>query len=139
MLDGRQTNAALAKQVHLAEAPTWRRVKALEDDKVIQGYRAVIDPRKLGYEVVAFVNIRFSSHDPALQAAFEQQVRQIDDVLWCHNVSGSVDFLLCVVARSLSEYGDMVSARLRNLPGVTAIESSFSLRTVKEFAGFPLI
>jgi Lrp/AsnC family transcriptional regulator, leucine-responsive regulatory protein len=136
--DGRQTNAALAKLVHLAEAPTWRRVKALEDEKVIQSYRAVLDPRKLGYVVTAFVSIRFSSHDLSLQAAFEEQVQQMDEVLWCHNVSGSVDFLLCVVARSLSEYGDVVSSRLRRLPGVTAIESSFSLRRVKEFTGYPL-
>src|ERR1700761_1771487 len=85
--DGRQTNAALAKQVHLAEAPTWRRVKALEDEGIIRGYRADLEPVRLGYAVVAFVNIRFSSHDPALQATFEEQVRHIDDVLWCHNVS----------------------------------------------------
>ncbi|WP_025100673.1 Lrp/AsnC family transcriptional regulator [Burkholderia sp. A1] len=129
--DGRTTNAALAKQLHIAEAPTWRRVKALEEAGLIAGYQAVLNQQALGYEVTAFVQMRFSSHLPKLQAAFEEEVLLIPEVVWCHNVSGSTDFLLCVVARNLQEYGQFVSTRLRMLPGVTAIESSFSLKAVK--------
>jgi Lrp/AsnC family leucine-responsive transcriptional regulator len=129
--DGRTTNAALAKQLHIAEAPTWRRVKALEDGGFITGYKAVLNQQALGFAVTAFVHIRFSSHQPKLQLAFEEQILLISEVVWCHNVSGSTDFLLCVVARSLQEYGEFVSARLRMLPGVTSIESSFSLKAVK--------
>jgi Lrp/AsnC family leucine-responsive transcriptional regulator len=136
--DGRTSNAALAKHIHVAEAPAWRRVKALEEQGVIAGYRAVLDQRKLGYEVTAFVQVRFSSHDPKLQAAFERQVVLVPQVLWCHNVSGSTDYLLCVVARSLREYGEFVSAKLRSLPGVTAIESSFSLKAVKADGKLPI-
>ncbi len=136
--DGRITNAALAKQLHIAEAPTWRRVKALEDAGLISGYRAVLNQQALGYEVTAFVQIRFSSHQPKLQAAFEEQVLLISEVVWCHNVSGSTDFLLCVVARNLQEYGQFVSTRLRMLPGVTSIESSFSLKAVKDGNKFPV-
>ena len=136
--DGRTTNAALAKQLHIAEAPTWRRVKALEDAGLITGYRAVLNQQALGYEVSAFVRIRFSSHEPKLQAAFEEQVLQIPEVVWCHNVSGDTDFLLCVVARNLQDYGLFVSTRLRMLPGVTSIESSFSLKAVKDGGKLPL-
>lgn len=134
--DGRTTNAALAKQLHIAEAPTWRRVKALEEAGCISGYSAVLNQQALGYAVTAFVQIRFSSHEPRLQLAFEEQVLLMPEVVWCHNVSGSTDFLLCVVARSLQEYGEFVSTRLRLLPGVTSIESSFSLKAVK--AGYKL-
>jgi DNA-binding Lrp family transcriptional regulator len=136
--DGRTTNTALSKQLNIAEAPTWRRVKALEDAGLITGYRAVLNQHALGYEVTAFVRIRFSSHDPKLQAAFEAQVLQISEVVWCHNVSGNTDFLLCVVARNLQEYGQFVSARLRVLPGVTSIESSFSLKAVKDGGKLPI-
>jgi Lrp/AsnC family transcriptional regulator, leucine-responsive regulatory protein len=136
--DGRMTNAALAKQLAIAEAPTWRRVKALEESGVIRGYRAVIDQQLLGYEVTAFVQLRFSSHHPTLQQEFEDRVVEIPEVMWCHNVSGNTDFLLCVVARNLQEYGELVSAKLRQLPGVTSIESSFSLKAVKDGFSLPI-
>ncbi|WP_408317133.1 Lrp/AsnC ligand binding domain-containing protein [Paraburkholderia nemoris] len=68
---------------------------------------------------------------PKLQDAFEKRVVEIPEVIWCHNVSGETDFLLCAVARDLTEYGQFVSTRLRLLPGVTSIQSTFSLRPVK--------
>ncbi len=135
--DGRATNAALAEAIHMAEAPTWRRVRQLESQGVIQGYRAIVEPRALGYEVMAFVQVRFNSHDPALQLAFEAGIQEIPQVLWCHNISGATDFLLCVVARNLREYGELISTRIRSLQGVSAIESSFSLKAVKEAGVLP--
>jgi DNA-binding Lrp family transcriptional regulator len=135
--DGRATNASLARTVHMAEAPTWRRVRQLEEAGAIKGYRAVVNPGALGYEVLAFVHVRFSSHDPELQRAFEEEVQDIPQILWCHNVSGATDFLLCVVARNLREYGEFISARIRSMHGVTSIESSFSLKAVKENGAIP--
>ena len=135
--DGRATNAALAQAIHMAEAPTWRRVRQLEAAGAIRGYRAIVDPHALGYDVVAFVHVRFSSHDPELQHAFETEVLEIPQVLWCHNVSGATDFLLCVVARNLREYGEFISTRIRAMHGVTSIESSFSLKAVKENGAVP--
>ena len=136
--DGRATNASLAQEIHMAEAPTWRRVRALEQSGVIVGYRAVVDPCALGYEVLAFVHVRFGTHDPALQLAFEADVLEIPQVLWCHNVSGATDFLLCAVARNLREYGEFISTRIRSLRGVTSIESSFSLKAVKDSGIVPV-
>lgn len=130
--DGRATNASLAQAIHMAEAPTWRRVRQLEASGAIRGYRAIVDPHALGYEVLAFVHIRFSSHDPKLQRAFEDEVQEIPEILWCHNISGATDFLLCAIARNLHEYGEFVSSRIRSMHGVTSIESSFSLKAVKE-------
>lgn len=136
--DGRATNASLAEEIHMAEAPTWRRVRALEEAGVIAGYRAVVDPRTLGWEVLAFVQVRFASHDPELERAFEEDVQQIPQILWCHTVSGSTDFLLCAVARNLREYGETVSARIRAMRGVSSIESSFSLKVVKDGGVVPV-
>lgn len=136
--DGRATNASLAQAVSMAEAPTWRRVRQLEAAGAIRAYRAVVEPRALGYEVLAFVHVRFSSHDPELQRAFEEDVLEMPQVLWCHNVSGATDFLLCAVARNLREYGELVSTRIRSMRGVTSIESSFSLKTVKDGGPLPV-
>ncbi len=135
--DGRATNASLAQAVHMAEAPTWRRVRQLEAAGAITGYRAVVDPHALGYEVLAFVHVRFSSHDPKLQRAFEEEVQDIPQILWCHNVSGATDFLLCAVARNLREYGEFISTRIRSMHGVMSIESSFSLKAVKDGGPVP--
>jgi DNA-binding Lrp family transcriptional regulator len=136
--DGRMTNAALAKRINTAEAPAWRRLRALETSGVIRGYRAVVDQRKLGLEVTAFVQIRFLNHSPDLQRQFEIEVQQLPEVIWCHNVSGGTDFLLCAVARSLDDYGQFVSTRLRMLPGVASIESVFSMKAVKDSAIIPV-
>lgn len=136
--DGRASNASLAQAIHMAEAPTWRRVRKLEADGVIRGYRALVNPALLGYTVTAFVHVRFGSHNPELQRAFEDAVQAMPEILWCHNVSGATDFLLCAVARSLHEYGVMISTRIRAIPGVTSIESSFSLKTVKDAGPIPV-
>lgn len=136
--DGRITNAALAKRINSAEAPAWRRLRALEESGVIRGYHATLDQRKLGYEVTAFVQIRFQNHDPELQRQFEIGVQQLQEVVWCHNVSGGTDFLLCAVARSLEDYGQFVSASLRRLPGVASIESVFSMKSVKDGSIIPV-
>jgi Lrp/AsnC family leucine-responsive transcriptional regulator len=137
-MDGRASNASLAKLLGMAEAPTWRRLRALETSGVVCKYTAILDRQKLGYEVMAFVSIRFATHQPDVQRAFENEVVKIPQVVWCHNVSGSTDFLLCAVARNLSEYGEFVSTKLRSLPGVSSIESSFSLKPVKEGLQLPL-
>lgn len=134
--NGRITNAALAKQLNMAQAPMWRRVKALQKCGALKGFSVILDHKALGFELTAFVSVRFASHDPDLQQAFEQQVLQMPDVMWCHNVSGANDFLLCVVARNVGEYGEIISGKLRALPGVTSIESTFSLKAVK--SGFKL-
>jgi DNA-binding Lrp family transcriptional regulator len=135
--DGRVSNSRLAEEVGLTETPCWRRVRRLENERWILGYRAELDRKRLGFGVVAFVEIKFSTHDLESSKAFESAVQDLDRVLTCYNVTGDEDYVLQVIAKDLDDYGRFTRV-LRNLPGVTAIRSSLSLREVKVTHSVPL-
>lgn len=136
--DGRMPIARLADTVGLSETPCARRLKRLESDGYIERYRAQLSRKALGFGVVAFVLVRFSVHDRDVANRFEREILAIERILSCHNVSGTADYLLQVVARDLDDYGTFLRESLRNLPGVTSIESALSLREVKREADMPL-
>lgn len=136
--DGRLTNARLAEQVALSETPCWRRLKRLEADGYIDAYRADLNRRKLGFGVVAFVQITLGDHAGDAPLQFEQRVAAMPEVLSCHNVTGESDYLLQVVAADLDTYGVFVRDTLRRLPGVSAIRSNLSLREIKSSHALPL-
>lgn len=136
--DARLSTTELAERISLTPSPCWRRLKALETEGYIRGYRTIIDPRKLGYGVTAFVSILLESHSRDLGLAFERAVLDIPEILTCHNVSGHFDFLLQVVAKDLESFGDFARDNIRGLPGVKEMNSSFSLKEVKINKEIPL-
>lgn len=136
--DGRMPIARLADTVGLSETPCARRLKRLESDGYIERYRAQLSRKALGFGVVAFVLVRFAVHDRDVANRFEREILAIERILSCHNVSGTADYLLQVVARDLDDYGTFLRESLRNLPCVTSIESALSLREVKREAEMPL-
>ena len=136
--DGRMSNAKLAELVGLSETPCARRLKRLENEGYIGHYRAVLARPALGFGVVAFVLVRFAVHDKNLAHRFEREVQAIPRIIACHNVSGSADYILQVVARDLDDYGTFMRDQMRSLPGVTSVESALSLREVKADSGLPL-
>ena len=136
--DGRLPVAKLAERVGLSETPCARRLKRLESDGYIDGYRAVLSRKALDLGVVAFAQVRFSVHDRALSDRFEREIQAIPRIVSCHNISGTADYLLQVVARDLDEYGVFMRDVLRTLPGVTGVESMLSLREIKRESGLPL-
>ena len=90
--DGRLTNAKLATELYLSETPCWRRVKKLEDQGYIESYQANLDRRKLGYGVMAFVQLTYIEHDEETTKNFEQVILNCGNVLSCHNTTGEADF-----------------------------------------------
>ncbi|SAK58731.1 AsnC family transcriptional regulator [Caballeronia hypogeia] len=137
-LDGRMPIAKLAERVGLSETPCARRLKRLESEGYIDGYRAMLSRRALELGVVAFAQVRFSVHDRSLSDRFEREIQGIPRIVSCHNISGTADYLLQIVARDLDEYGIFMRDVLRTLPGVTAVESMLSLREIKRDSGLPL-
>ncbi|TVT48058.1 MAG: Lrp/AsnC family transcriptional regulator [Denitromonas halophila] len=136
--DARVTVADLSEQVSLTSSPCWRRVKALEESGVIRGYHAELDPRRLGYDVTAFVSVMLENHRIDVGDSFEVAVQGIPQVVACHNVSGRYDFMLEVVATDLEAFGEFARNVLRTLPGVKEIYSSFSLKSIKHQRRLPL-
>lgn len=136
--DGRLSNARLAEQLALSEASCWRRQKRLEETGVIEGYKAILNRRKLGIGVMAFVQIVCTQHSEEVTAAFERIIQVSPNVLACHNTTGEADFLLQVVARDLDDYSRFVEKVLRKLPGVLSIRSNISLREMKVTNKLPI-
>lgn len=136
--DGRLSNAKLSEKLALSETPCWRRLKRLEAEGFIAGYQASLDRRKLGYGVVAFVQVTLGNHAGETPLLFEKLAASTPEILSCHNVTGDCDYMLQVVARDLDAYGTFVRDQLRKLPGVTSIRSSLSLREVKFSSALPV-
>lgn len=136
--DGRLSNARLAERLSLSETPCWRRMKRLEAEGYIEGYQANLNRRKLGYGVLAFVQLSVSIHTDEATARFEEVVRSCPEVIACHNITGQADFLLQVVAEDLDSYGAFIDRVFRKLPEIRAIHSSVSLREIKASNRLPL-
>ena len=135
---GRQTNAELAERVNLSPSAALRRVQRLERDGVIAGYRAEVDPERLGLGLQAFVRVQLARHDAAAIAAFAAQVNASDEVIACHALTGDMDYLLHIAVRDLEHFSGFLLDRLLGEAGVADINSSFVLRTIKAFRGMPL-
>ena len=136
--DGRITNQALADAVGLSPSPCLRRVRALEEKGLITGYAATLDRDKAGLPITAFVRIRLTEHTSKTVSAFERAVTAMDEVLQFHLTSGTEDYWLEVVVDSHHGYERFLRERLNHVPGVAAIETSFSLSAIKRTGALPL-
>ena len=136
--DARLTVAQLAEKVSLSASPCWRRVKRLEEAGYIEGYHAHLSASRLGHGITAVVSVVMGSHTREVARAFEARLQDIPEIIACHNVSGQYDFLLEVVAADLAAYGEFARNVLQDLPGVTELHSSFSLKSLKDQRKLPL-
>lgn len=136
--DGRIAVSKLAEGVSLSETACARRLKRLETEGYIADYRAILSRRAMGLGVTAFAQVRFSSHNRALSDKFEREVLTHSRIVACHNISGSADYLLQVVARDLEAYGAFVRDVIRTMPGVTSVESMLALQEIKRDTGLPI-
>lgn len=136
--DGRVTNAALAERVNLSESATLRRIRALEQSGLIEGYTAVVNQQKAGCPVNVFVNITLERQEQAHLREFEDAVRKVPEVMECYLMSGEYDYLLRVVLADTADFERLHSQHLTRLPNVARVQSSFALRTVQKSRELPL-
>ncbi len=136
--EARLSNAELAARIGLSTAPTWRRVRWLEEQGYITGYRAEIDRRKIGLGVLAFVRLTADRNNGATTKQLEDEIRQLPEVTACHYISGTGTFELQVMATDLDAFSRFSIDRLLNLPNVKDIHTSFSLGEVKASSALPL-
>ena len=115
-----------------------RRVGRLEAEGYIRDYVALVDPRKVDRRTTVFVEITLSGQTDEVLVAFEKAVALIPDVLECHLMAGSADYLLKVVAKDTDDFAKIHRAFLAKLPGVAQMQSSFALRTVFKTTALPL-
>ncbi len=136
--DGRQTNAELSERVNLSPSACHRRVQRLEAEGLIDAYVALLNARKMGRPTTVFVEITLSGQADEVLEAFEREVRRIPDVLECHLMAGTADYLLKVVAEDTDDFARIHRQYLARLPGVQQMHSSFALRTVFKTTAIPV-
>lgn len=133
--DGRLTNLALAERVGLSPSACLRRVQDLERTGVIKGYRAVLDPEKLGRGFIAYVSVGLNTHTKAAQEAFERAVALAPQVRECHNITGTVEYLLRVETADLAGYKHWHTDILGVLPQVRSVTTYVVMGSPKDERG----
>lgn len=129
--DGRMTLAKLSEAVGLSPSPCLRRVRMLEEAKVISRYVAVLDQQRVGLPVSVFASIKLEKQQEEALNRFAKAVARWPEVLECYLMTGSRDYLLRIVVEDLPAYERFLKQKLTRLPGVASIESSFALEQVK--------
>lgn len=137
-LDGRLTNQELADRVGLSPSPCLRRVRALESAGVISGYRAVVAQQEVGLSITAFVRLRLSSHATDTVEAVEAELRGLPEVVEAYILAGDHDYLLKVVAESFASYEQLLRDRIRDIPSLASIETTFAFGVTKDPSPVPV-
>lgn len=130
--NGRLSNIDLADRVGLSASACLRRVAALERDGVIEGYRAVLNRSQMGRGFVAYIGVGLSDHSKASQEAFERSISRAPEVLECHNITGSIEYLLRVECSDLAAYKVFHTDVLGTLPQVNSITSYVVMGSPKD-------
>lgn len=136
--NGRITNVELSRRAKITAPPCLRRMRALEKTGYIRGYHADLDPKRLGFEVSAYVFVGLSSQADGDLKRFEDQVRSWPEVRECYMLSGEVDFLLKCVAKDLSSFQAFVTNTLTAARNVASVKSSLVIRPAKREPGVPI-
>jgi DNA-binding Lrp family transcriptional regulator len=137
--DGRTTIQALSEAIHLSARATLNRVRKLETEGVIEGYRALISRSVLGEQISVFAEIALKDQRQAGVQRFEKRMASTPEVVACYVISGRYDYIVRVACPQLARYHELINAWLDDATlGVEKIVTNIELQTIKEFAGFPL-
>jgi Lrp/AsnC family leucine-responsive transcriptional regulator len=136
--DGRLSNVDLADKVGLSPSPCLRRVKRLEREGYIEGYRAALRRQRVGLSLSVFVGVKIDGHANERALVFEEAATAMPEVIACHMISGDADYLLEVVVPDLEGYQHFLVGKLLNLPMVREVRSNIAIQTLKAGAPLPL-
>jgi Lrp/AsnC family leucine-responsive transcriptional regulator len=136
--DARLSNVDLARRVGLSESPCFRRTRALEADGVITGYHAALDRKQLGWTVAAYCLVNLVSHAEEHADAFHRAVAGEPRIVECMLISGSYDYILKVVARSVDDLADLTLKGILQFPNIRDVSTAIVFRELKTDAGVPV-
>ncbi|CAG9265118.1 AsnC family transcriptional regulator [Burkholderia cepacia] len=133
-----QTNAELAQQAGLSATPCLRRVHLLEEQGVIDAYVALLNPAAVDLRFTAFVRVTLERQDKTTVERFAREMEQAPEVLECHLMAGSYDYLLRVIARDLDDYQRFQMETLTQIEGVRNVETEIPLKRIKQTVRLPI-
>jgi Lrp/AsnC family leucine-responsive transcriptional regulator len=134
----RMTNVELARRIGLAPSSMLERVRRLEEQGAITGYRAIVGQDALDYNIQAFISVTLSNHEVDKINSFEKRIGQLANVTSAYHTTGRFDYLLQVVARDLEHLGDLVKQDIAAIPGMGKVETFLVFSTIKQHRGLPI-
>ena len=137
--DGRMTNVEISSRVGISAPPCLRRIRALEENGLLQGYHAVVNGKALGFEVKVFAMVGLHSQAEADLQAFEALCMDWGYVRECHMLNGEIDFVLKCVAPDLSSFQTFLTEKLTSAPNVASVKTSLVIRCAKDVPGVPIL
>ena len=137
-IEGRISMTALGERVGLSKTPVTARVKRLEEEGVITGYRATLSASKLGVEHIAFLEVKLSDTREKALDAFNQAVRAIPEVEACHMIAGGFDYLIKVRTSDIFAYRQVLGEQLSRLPNIASTSTYISMQSVVDTAPIDL-
>jgi len=136
---GRITNQELAEAIKLSPSPCLRRVRQMEEDGLIDGYVALLNAKKLGLTLMAFIGISMDKHTPERFERLEQTLAEYPEVLECHLITGqSADYLLKVIVKDMDAYQQFLLNKLTRIEGVTGVHTSFVMKSPINSTALPV-
>lgn len=136
---GRISNQELAEAINLSPSPTLRRVKQMEENGLIDGYVALLNARKLGLTLMAFIGISMDKHTPERFSGLEEKLASYPEVLECHLITGqTADYLLKVIVKDMDAYQQFLLQKLTRIEGVTGVHTSFVMKSPIKSTALPL-
>lgn len=135
---GRATNQWLAEQVHLSATPCLERVRRLERDGYIQGYRAVVQADQVGFPMLIFAFIHFDRSTDGAYNKFRSGIAKIDEIVECHMITGDVDFIMKIRVPHIAAFRQLLEDKILKLPGVRITHSYVAMDEVKEGHSVPI-
>ncbi|WP_375567984.1 Lrp/AsnC family transcriptional regulator [Ahrensia marina] len=136
--DGRMTNVELARRVGISAPPCLRRVRALEEAGLIRGYRALLDEKALGFDIVAYAMVGLVNQSESDLVAFEARVAGWSTVRECYAISGEADFILKCAAKDFSSFQAFVIDELTKADNIASVRTALTLRRVKDAGVAPV-
>ena len=136
--NGKITNAQLSKDVGLSPAPTLERVKKLEQSGIIKSYHAQVEREKVGLGVMTFVQVTLSGHRKSITEGFVKKITEVPEIIECHHVTGSCDFLLKVIAKDISSYQKLIMDTINEIEEVANTQTMVILSTFKDSKVLPI-
>ena len=130
--NAKQNTKEIAGKVGLSVTPTYERIRKLERKKIIKSYVAILDCSKIERNLIAFCQVTLLQHQIELIKNFRQKARALPEVMECFNVSGNFDFLLKVAVEDINQFQIFINEKLSVVEGISTIQSSFVINTVKE-------
>ena len=136
--DGKITFKEIASQLNLTTTPVYERIKRLEREGYIKSYKAILDRKKIGLNLLVFCNISLKEHQASFLVQFEKDIKEFNEVIACYHIAGMYDYLIKISVQDMDVYQHFMANKLANIKNIARVQSSFVMTEVKSAVDLPL-